>query len=82
MQPNINPQTQSRTEKLPALLEIVLWISQYEKKINRILFTGYHSVFQGTLWNEKETWRGKDYSINGIGTRRWPWITPDILPQN
>lgn len=32
MQPNMNPQTQSRAEKLPALTEMVLWVGQYEKE--------------------------------------------------
>lgn len=31
-QPDMNPQTQSRAEKLAALIETVLWVGQYEKE--------------------------------------------------
>ena len=69
MQPNMNPQTQSRTGKLPALLEIVLWLSQYEKKIEfcslvTILYSKVHCGMK-----RKPGLGGKDYSVNGIGNK-------------
>lgn len=44
---------------VPALVEIVLWVSQYEKE-NGIFFTGCHSGPWSTLYNEKKTEKNKN----------------------
>lgn len=60
-----------RAEKLPAFRETDCGLVSMKKKINRILFSGYHSVLWGTLCNEKKTGK-KNWKKKGL-LNKWYW---------